>query len=594
MVRLYLTTVRARLIVLSVVGALATIATVVIILYLTQGRVVEQVKHNATLLANVLAVEHKTQVSNIQQILALLAQIPAIQSSPPDCTAASRLLDHPLNDFMAFALLSPLGDLYCTQSPVAQLLAPVDRDFFAQVAQTQRFHIRDHPLVSNQGDAYLLAVLPLMNAANQVESLLVGVLNMEWFDVFLAETPPPDGTAIVIVDQKGQVLARYPHSFATVGENLADTAFYQALLWLDGSGEILWSDGEEKIIGFTAPQEHPFNVFISVLFNKDRLWQNTLNSLLQGITLVALALVGVFLFILYGNYQIILRYLNSLVDTTRKMAAGDLSVRSEWAKDVSEFGTLARAFNTMAEAMAQREQKLRDRTVMLEKSNIELEQFAYVASHDLKEPLRMVASFCNLLQQRYADQLDAKAQEYIRYAVDGAQRMQTLINDLLTLSRVGTQQNTFTAVDCNTVLQAVLGDLQHIIQQYDAQIVTPSPLPIVQADSSELGQLLQNLIGNAIKFHGDAPPRITITANAYDDEWMFAVRDNGIGIAPEFKDRIFLIFQRLHHRENYSGNGIGLAVCKKIVERHGGRIWVESELGKGCTFYFTLPLVKDL
>ncbi|MEE4378260.1 MAG: ATP-binding protein [Candidatus Competibacteraceae bacterium] len=588
--RLYLTTVRARLIVLSVVGALATIATVVIILYLTQARVVDQVKHNATLLANVLALEHKTQVSSIQQMLALLAQIPAIQSSPPDCTTAFRLLDHPLNEFMGFALLSPMGDLYCTQSPVAQLIAPVDREFFARVAQTQRFHIRDHPLVSTQGDAHLLAVLPLMSAANQVESLLVGVLNMEWFDVFLAETPPLDGTAILMVDQQGQVLARYPHSFAAIGENFVDTAFYQALLGPSASsGEILWRDGEEKILGFAVPQDHPFNVYISVLFNKDQLWQHTLSSLLQGITLVALALVGVFLFILYGNYQIILRYLNSLVDTTRKMAAGDLSVRSEWATDVSEFGTLARAFNTMAEAMAQREQKLRDHAVMLEKSNIELEQFAYVASHDLKEPLRMVASFCNLLQQRYADQLDAKAQQYIAYAVDGAQRMQTLINDLLTLSRVGTQQNTFTAVDCNTVLQAVLGDLQHIIQQYDAHIVTPSPLPIVHADSTEFGQLLQNLIGNAIKFRGDAPPRIKISAIPDDDEWIFAVRDNGIGIAPEFKDRIFLIFQRLHHRENYSGNGIGLAVCKKIVERYGGRIWVESEPSKGSTFYFTLP-----
>ncbi|MEZ5583246.1 MAG: ATP-binding protein [Candidatus Competibacteraceae bacterium] len=590
MSRRYLTTVRARLIVLSVVGALATSATLIIILYLTQGRVVEQVRNNATLLAHVLALEHKTQVRNIRQILNLLAQIPAIQNTPPDCEAAARLMDRPLNDFIAFALLSPTGIPYCAHPLIDRLLADVRRDFFAEVAQTQRFQISDSPLVNGKEDAYLLAALPLLNPANQVESLLVAVLNMEWFDALLAKTPALEDTAIVMIDQKGQVLARYPHAFAEVGENLVDTALYQALLRQGThSGEIPWRDGSEKIMGFTTPQDYPFNVFISVLYNKGQLWQRTLKALLEGITLVALALLVVFLLIMYGNYQVILRYLNSLVNTTRKMATGDLAVRAEWADDGSEFGALARAFNAMAETVAQREQKLREHAVMLEKSNIELEQFAYVASHDLKEPLRMVASFCNLLQQRYADQLDAKAQEYIGFAVDGAQRMQTLINDLLTLSRVGTQRGAFTAVNCNSVLETVRRDLNEVIRQNDTQIIVPRPLPTVQADGTELGQLLQNLIGNAIKFRSDAPPLIRITAIPQDDEWVFAVRDNGIGIAPEFKNRIFLIFQRLHHRENYAGNGIGLAVCKKIVERHEGRIWVESELGKGSTFYFTLP-----
>jgi len=224
----------------------------------------------------------------------------------------------------------------------------------------------------------------------------------------------------------------------------------------------------------------------------------------------------------------------------------------------------------------------------LRQSNQELEQFAYVASHDLQEPLRMITGFTQLLAKQYGDRLDQKAKEYIGFAVDGAKRMQGLIEDLLTYSRVGSKGKAFVSTDCEAVLAKTLAGLHVGIQECDAT-VTHDPLPTVMGDELQLGQLFQNLLGNAIKYRNSEAPHVHVSCKQETEQWTFAVQDNGIGIEPQYRERIFQIFQRLHTREEYEGLGIGMAICKKIVERHGGQIWVESELGKGATFYFTMP-----
>lgn len=221
-------------------------------------------------------------------------------------------------------------------------------------------------------------------------------------------------------------------------------------------------------------------------------------------------------------------------------------------------------------------------------SNRDLEQFAYVASHDLQEPLRMVAAYTQLLAERYRGKLDGDADKYIGYAVEGALRMQTLIVDLLAFSRIGRNGNGCQHSDCNSVIQEALLNLKVSIEESGA-VVTYDHLPLVAAGRTQLLQLFQNLIGNSVKFRSKEAPVIRVSAEQQGAQWLFAVADNGIGIAPEHKDAVFVIFQRLHAREEYPGNGVGLAICKKIVEHHGGRIWIESEPGHGCTFYFTLP-----
>lgn len=224
----------------------------------------------------------------------------------------------------------------------------------------------------------------------------------------------------------------------------------------------------------------------------------------------------------------------------------------------------------------------------LKSSNAELEQFAYVASHDLQEPLRGIAGLAQLLQQRYYGQLDSQADEFINLIVDGTQRMQTLINDLLAYSRIGRRGETIQSKNAEDALQATMKNLDVAIQEYGARI-THESLPTVKADATQLIQLFQNLIGNAIKFRSERPPEIHIGVTDAGDFWQFSVRDNGIGIESQYFERVFQVFQRLHTRREYKGTGIGLAICKKIIERHGGKIWVESEPGVGSTFYFTLP-----
>ncbi|MEM9275165.1 MAG: ATP-binding protein [Cyanobacteria bacterium P01_F01_bin.143] len=270
------------------------------------------------------------------------------------------------------------------------------------------------------------------------------------------------------------------------------------------------------------------------------------------------------------------------------------------------FEQLQQTNHALAESKADLETKVRDRTQELElvnrqlvklnqeltRSNKELEQFAYIVSHDLREPLRMVTSFTQLLGQKYSGKLDADADQIIGFAVDGATRMEELINDLLAYSRVGNSKQRLELVNTEEILDRALSNLQLAIQETNTQI-SREHLPPIVGNPTLLIQLWQNLIANAIKYRGEASPRIEIGVTPELEQYLFWVKDNGIGIDPKHRDRIFQIFQRLHTRQEYPGTGTGLAICQKIMERHGGKIWVESELSQGATFYFTFPIKND-
>ncbi|MGR3310259.1 MAG: sensor histidine kinase [Candidatus Brocadiales bacterium] len=313
------------------------------------------------------------------------------------------------------------------------------------------------------------------------------------------------------------------------------------------------------------------------------------------------------------------RPIKRLTDATIRFGGGDLDHRIKLTR-TDEIGVLADGFNTMAQELKtlnqnleqrvtertaeltraneklqreiverkRTEKKLEQTAKNLARSNQELQQFSYVAAHDLQEPLRMVASYTQLLQQRYKGKLGSDADDFIFYAVDGAKRMQQLINDLLAYSRVETHTTPFKPIDSTAAFVRAVINLQAAIEKNGA-VVTNDTLPIVMANDAQLVQVFQNLISNAIKFRGKEPPCVHASAEQKENEWVFSIRDNGIGINPQYVDRIFVIFQRLHGKTKYPGSGIGLAICKKIVEHHGGRIWVESEPGKGATFCFTLP-----
>ncbi|BBY06765.1 sensor histidine kinase [Mycobacterium noviomagense] len=324
-----------------------------------------------------------------------------------------------------------------------------------------------------------------------------------------------------------------------------------------------------------------------------RRWRDTVLAAM----LAAFFAMTVLLALLVRNA--VTRPLAALATSCRRITAGNFSERivPRGPKDIR---AIARDVEEMRQRIVEEldasrsaRESLDAQALELRRSNAELEQFAYVASHDLQEPLRKVASFCQLIEKRYGDKLDERGTEYIGFAVDGAKRMQVLINDLLTFSRVGRLNATHTDVDLNDALDSALANLATAIEESDAQIIRPEhPLPTVEGDPTLLVMVWQNLIGNAVKFRQEnVAPRVVIDCEPADEKWVFSVADNGIGIADEFTDKVFVIFQRLHGRDTYSGTGIGLALCKKIVEHHGGTIWIDTSYTDGTRFRFTLPAV---
>jgi len=298
------------------------------------------------------------------------------------------------------------------------------------------------------------------------------------------------------------------------------------------------------------------------------------------------------------------RSLGRLVVATREITRGHLDIHLETTGN-DEIATLARAFSEMSTRLKKTlvsrdalslEVKQREKTEKelhralsaLKRSNEDLQQFAYVASHDLQEPLRMVSSYTQLLEKKYGDKLDEKGKKFIYFAVDGATRMQKLIQDLLEYSRVKTHGVQFESLAADQMLDAALINLGAAIEEAGA-VVTRGPLPVINVDRTQIVQVFQNLIGNAIKFRKDRTPEVHISATHKDSSWLFSVKDNGIGISEAYKEKIFIIFQRLHTRDEYPGTGIGLAMCRQIVNRHGGTLWFESTPGRGTTFFFTLP-----
>ncbi|GAA3438238.1 sensor histidine kinase [Kutzneria kofuensis] len=314
------------------------------------------------------------------------------------------------------------------------------------------------------------------------------------------------------------------------------------------------------------------------------------NLIVVGVVVVVTLLALILLLSLLAHYGVV-RPLSKLATEVRLVADGQFQ-RKVSGSGSREFAGLAADVDQMRLHIVNELDTLQQVHDELERSNRDLEQFAYVASHDLQEPLRKVASFCQLLERRYKGQLDERADQYIAFAVDGAKRMQILINDLLSFSRVGRLTREQVVVDCNDILEQAKANLGTMIEESGAQIEA-GPLPSVRGEPALLTAVFQNLIGNAVKFHGDDPPKVTLSAERDGEFWTFTCADNGIGIEPEYAERVFVIFQRLHPKDAYPGTGIGLAMCRKIIEYHGGRIWLDTDADRGTVFRFTLPVVEE-
>jgi signal transduction histidine kinase len=426
------------------------------------------------------------------------------------------------------------------------------------VRRTRRVHLEVVGGPAENGDATAVEFFaPLEDAQREFRGVVISAMPIEHFRAVLDEEDAQaelDAIDWILVDGDGGILLE-KHPLLPSRARVQSASFRRAIEGRERSGfveELQESDSNPLVTGFatTAGYRDFPGIGWIVLVQVDRAQAYApINKLVWMVGLIGLLIVAPL------------------------TAFGIFAARK-----------LVRKHDDLVHARQELERSIAE----LARSNSDLQQFAYVASHDLQEPLRMVASYTQLLAKRYKGKLDEDADEFIAYAVNGANRMQALIQDLLAFSRVDRQGQQFLRTSVETLLGYALDNLKAAIEDCRA-VVTHDALPDVLADERQLLHVLQNLLSNAIKFRGPEPPRIHVTADRRGDEWLFSVRDNGIGIDPQYGDRIFVIFQRLHTSAEYPGTGIGLSLCKKIVERHGGRIWVESQVGQGATFYFTLP-----
>jgi signal transduction histidine kinase len=354
----------------------------------------------------------------------------------------------------------------------------------------------------------------------------------------------------------------------------------------------------------TALDDFRERLAVSRAAARDRLHRAlvVLNGLL-GIAVVGFAAIGIALWLALRGW--VIRPLSAAGAEVRLVASGDLAhrVRVEGPREILDLAAdvdamrqrIVTAYDSEVGAREEVQATARllgEQAQELRRSNAELEQFAYVASHDLQEPLRKVASFCQMLERRYKGQLDERADQYIEFAVDGAKRMQRLINDLLAFSRVGRHTADFVPVDLDIALAAAQRNVEARLEEAGGTVIA-DPLPTVRGDATLLTQVFQNLLANAVKFRSAEPPVVQVSAVREGAEWHFRCADNGIGIEPQYADRVFVIFQRLHAKDEYEGTGIGLALCKKIVEYHNGRIWIDTDRAVGATIHWTLPVYEE-
>ncbi len=535
------------------------------------------------------AAEHNNSAMNgTKHLLLGLSRIPQIRDM--DAPACEKIFTDLIDIYPSYEnllLVDRNGSIICSGRPLTITRIPTNTEWFTKSVVDGSFYFGSYRLGLVTGATEFSLSYPV-KADGSVKGVLSATFNLSWFRSIAAGSQLPEGTTLTVLDSSGKIMAMYPDAGDWIGRSVGRSKAVEMMQSSnDGMFRAVGLDGEKRLFGFTTMTGQGTNLRLMVGIPEKLAMEPVKKVFFYiGVWIVFSTIVLITAWVAGSLFA--LNKINRLANVTKELSAGDLTVRTGIRYGRGELGQLAKAFDSMAEALQERDRELAERTSELERSNEELEQFAYIASHDLQEPLRMISSYTQLLAKRYKDKLDEDATEFINYAVDGANRMQVLINDLLSYSRVGTKGDEFSHVDLNGVLEAVKANLKGVIEESGA-VIKYSKLPTVRADKSQMTQLFQNLIGNAIKFRREGvKAEIEISAKKEGNLFRFVVKDNGIGIDKKYLDRIFVIFQRLHTKEEFPGTGIGLAICKKIVERHGGEISVESAEGKGSDFIFTL------
>jgi signal transduction histidine kinase len=523
-----------------------------------------------------------------RQLLVLISKVSYLRESE-QCDALLKSLRLDLPQYRSIGVASTNGEVFCSSIPLSQPLNVADRSYFQEAIAQQRFSQIYFQISRVSGQASLAYGYPWNDQSGAALGAVIAAIDLPALWDSLSGSGLPEGSRITLFDKEGIVLARNLDADQWIGKPLEDSTIFAAMRGgAGGTFEAADLDGVQQLYAFTRIGAGESAGYLNVSFPKRLVYAEANQNLRSNLGLLAvvtlLALLAAWLF---GDLFLI-RRTRALVAATEKLRAGDLTGRTGQSHDASELGQLARSFDAMADAVQARETE-RDRAQKeLAGRNEELEAFTYSVSHDLKEPLRTLRTYSQFLIQDYDAVVDDEGKEMLQGIGDASVRMARLVDEVLALSRLS-REAPAARVDLNPLLQEIVHSLGGAIEAKGA-VVNVEPLPDVFAPSARVEQIFANLLSNALKFNESSPPEVTIgTESTSDGMVTFFVRDNGVGIEPEYHEVIFGLFKRLHHREDFEGTGAGLAIVKRAIEASGGKIWVESALGAGTTFRFTLP-----
>jgi signal transduction histidine kinase len=601
---------RFRLMTFVLIAALPALGLTLFTGFEQRKQAAHEAQQEALRMARFAALNQKSIIESTKGFLIALAHIQSLEAGGiQDCrNVFSHLQEVHYPFYTGFYIADLEGNVLCNAPPEEEPEVLNECIFYQEILRNKEFVLSEYHFCNRTGKPVISLKYPILDANEVFVGVASAGIDLTWFNQLAAEVNLPAGAKLTVLDQSGVILAHYPDPGNWIGEPFPDRALHELMIsQVDGTTDALGTDGIQNIYAFTPLLSTEGNVFVTISIPTKVAYAEADQTMMRNLVLLGgatgLALLAAWVL----GEAFVLRKTRTLVAATQRLASGNLDTRANVSYDEGEIGQLAQSFDQMAASLEQREierqqaeSAMKEYAEELERSNRDLQDFANIASHDLQEPLRKIQIFSDLLQAHYEEKLDERGMDYLQRMQSASRRMQYLIDDLLTYSRLSTKTQPFSSVDLNEIVREVLMDLDIQIENTGAKIEV-NELPTIEADPIQMNQLIQNLVSNALKFHKiDQSPMIkihmsplikgSVSEEVIDGRYcQFGVEDDGIGFDERFVDRIFNPFQRLQGREDYEGSGMGLAICRKIVERHGGKITAKSKKGKGAAFIVTLP-----
>jgi signal transduction histidine kinase len=595
---------RSRAIILVLLAILPLLALTFYSYMGQRNRAVAEVQRDELVAVRNVATLQETLIRNSRQILETLAQLPVVQRRDRDgCNLLfARLLEQSPH-YSAIVAADPEGQVFASAPATKGPVNVADRLGFKKALQTRAFFVGEPVLGRVSGKYTLILSYPIIDDTRRVRGAIVAGLNLNWLGGLLDKSELPPSTALVLADAAGKVLFRYPEPLKYLGKKMPDFLIKDMTSRSEGVEEGIGLPGDKRLFGFVRLAPPWQNMRVVIGLPKDSALGRVNQDLRRNLIWLGLVALLAMTAAWFGSEFFIVRQVRRLRLLIEHVAAGDLTVRCGPEYAVGELGHLAHTFNQMADALQERAAELnkataelharvRDldqRTIQLEAANKELEAFAYSVSHDLRAPLRSIGGFARVLLEDYPDKLDDDGKRYLNIIHQDARKMGQLIDDLLALSRLGRKEMSLVPIDMAKQATEIFKELKDLEPGRNLHLEIQS-LPLALGDRAMIRQVMVNLLSNAIKFNkGHGPALIRVSGWTNENDNVYCVKDNGVGFDMRYADKLFGVFQRLHNDEEFEGTGVGLAIVKRIVERHGGRLWAEGKVGEGATFCFALP-----